>query len=234
MNIGISVLFCAVTLLPVTGTGAEVAKVLPVDQAPVLRDVVRGPDGTLNQIPNQSYGLFSDVGCDICGSGVQVLADDFVVSTAGMGYDLDQVILWGGYYPSNTPVAAPFDFYIYPDAGGIPGAAAVCSFIGITPTSDTLTGLVILGVDEHLMQFDFTPCNLADGTYWLKLFTDTGFGTDDFFWESGVLDPVNGILGFAFASEEPVVTWGSDVGYDLAVQITGTTVPVELQSFSIE
>jgi hypothetical protein len=234
MKIGISVLFCAVVLLPVTGTGAEVAKVLPVDQAPVLRDVVRGPDGTLNQVPDQSNGVFSDVGCDICGSGVQVLGDNFIVSTAGMGYDLDQVILWGGYYPNDVPVVAPFDFYVFPDAGGIPGAASVCSFIGITPTSDTLTGLVLFGVSEHLMQFDFTPCNLADGTYWLQLFTDTGFGTDDFFWEAGVVDPVNGIAGSVWATEQPAVTWNIDVDTDMAVQITGTTVPVELQSFSIE
>ena len=234
MKIVISVLFCAVILLPVTGTGAEVAKVLPVDQAPVLRDVVRGPDGTLDQAPNQVNGLFSDLGCDICTSGVQVLAENFVVSTAGMGYDLDQVILWGGYYPNDVPVVAPFDFYIYPDVGGLPAAAPACHFVGIMPTSDTLTGLVLFGVSEHLMQFDFTPCNLADGTYWLKLFTNTGLGTDDFFWETGVLDPVNGVAGSLWGTEEYPAAWNIDSGTDLSVQITGTTVPVELQSFSIE
>ena len=67
----------------------------------------------------------------------------------------------------------------------------------------------------------------------MYLFTDTGAG-DDFFWEVGTLDATNGILGSVWATANPPAAWNIDGATDLAVQITGTIVPVELQSFSME
>jgi hypothetical protein len=149
-----------------------------------------------------------------------------------MGYDLDELFIWGGYYPGNVPTAAPFDIFITADAAGAPGAT-VCSSTGITPTSDTLTGVTLFGVSEHMIQLNITPCNLADGTYWVYLYTDTGAG-DDFFWETGTLDGTNGVLGSVWATANPPASWNPDGATDLSLQITGTIVPVELQSFGIE
>ncbi len=226
------VLGIAVLLAPSPAGAASGQMVLTTSQTPVERVVPEGPDTTLNQAPNQTNGVFSDITCGICTTGVQVIGENFTVSTGGMGYDLDEFFIWGGYYPGDVPTAAPFDIYITADAAGAPGAT-VCSATGIMPTSDVLTGVTLFGVSEHLIQLNITPCNLADGTYWVYLFTDTGAG-DDFFWETGTLDATNGILGSVWATANPPAAWNIDGATDLAVQITGTIVPVELQSFSIE
>ena len=73
-------------------------RISEVDQPAVDREVERQADSTLNQPPNQVNGVFSDEGCDICGSGVQVIAENFNVITAGMGFDLEQIVMWGGYW----------------------------------------------------------------------------------------------------------------------------------------
>lgn len=226
--LGVAVLLA----LPQVGA-AEQHRVLPVDQPAVDREISRGPDTMMLQDPNQANGVFSDIGCAICGTGIQIVADNFVVSSGGVGFDLDELFIWGGYYPGDVPVAAPFDIYVYTDAAGAPGAE-VCSALAVTPTSDVLTGMVLFGVSEHHIQFNFAPCNLADGTYWVSLFTDTGASADDFFWEAGNLDPANGVLGSAWSPTNPPAPWNLDGATDMAVHITGTLVPVELQSFDIE
>jgi len=221
-----------VALIALPGA-AEQHRVLAVDQAPVDRGMSEGPDTMLLQAPNQVNGLFSDIGCAICGTGIQIVGDNFVVSSGGVGFDLDEIFIWGGYYPGDTPVAAPFDIYIYHDDAGGPGAVA-CSILGTTPASDVLTGMVLFGVSEHHIQFTFAPCNLADGTYWVSLYTDTSSSADDFFWETGNLDPANGILGSVWSPTDPPAPWNFDGATDLSIEITGTVVPVELQSFDIE
>jgi hypothetical protein len=227
LALGIAVLFA----LP--QAGAESGQmVLPTSLNPVYREVPRGPDTTLLQSPNQTNGIFSDIGCGACATGVQIIGENFVVSTAGLGYNLDEISIWGGYYPGNVPTAAPFDIYITTNSGGLPGAT-VCSALAVTPTSDTLTGVTLFGVSEHLIVLTIPPCSLTDGTYWLYLFTNTGAG-DDFFWEVGNLDGTNGVLGSLWATVNPPTTWNIDTDTDVAVHITGTIVPVELQSFGIE
>ncbi len=226
------VLGIAVLLAPSQVGAASGQMVLTTNQVPVERFVTEGPDTTLLQSPNQTNGVFSDITCGMCTTGVQIVGDNFTVSTGGMGYNLDEFTIWGGYFPGNVPTAAPFAIYITSDAGAVPGAT-VCTATGVMPTTDVLTGVTLFGVSEHMIQLNITPCNLADGTYWVYLYTDSGAG-DDFFWELGNLDATNGILGSVWATENPPAIWNSDVGQDLAVQITGTVVPVELQSFSIE
>jgi hypothetical protein len=226
------VLGIVVLLTPSQAGAAGGQMVLTTSQTPVERVVPEGPDTGLLQGPNQANGLFSDITCGICTSGLQILADNFTVSTAGMGYDLDEIFIWGGYFPGDVPTAAPFDIIISADTAGAPGAA-VCTETGVMPTTDVLTGVSLFGVSEHLIQFNITPCNLADGTYWVSLYTDTGAG-DDFFWEVGTLDATNGIVGSVWSGTNPPAPWTIDSSNDLAVHITGTVVPVELQSFSIE
>ena len=66
------------------------------------------------------------------------------------------------------------------------------------------------------------------------LFIDTAGIDDDFFWEVADLDGTNGVTGSVYATETPGVSWNADSASELAVQLIGNVVPVELQSFSIE
>lgn len=223
----------SMVLLGLPQAGAEGGQmVLSTSQNPVERVIPMGPDTMLLQSPNQTNGIFSDIGCQACASGIQIIGENFTVSTGGLGFGLDEISIWGGYYPGNVPTAAPFDIYITTDSGGLPGTT-VCSALAVTPTSDTLTGVTLFGVSEHLIVFTITPCSLTDATYWLYLFTNTGTG-DDFFWEVGNLDATHGVLGSLWSTVNPPTTWNIDTDTDLAVQITGTTYPVELQSFNID
>jgi hypothetical protein len=234
MRIAVFSLIVVFACMPLTAA-EQSQRISEDDQPAVDREVERQADSTLNQPPNQVSGIFSDEGCDICGTGEQVLAESFTVITGGMGYDLQQIIIWGGYFPNNIPLAVDdFDVLVHSDAAGIPGAV-ICSETGMAATSRVDTGVDLFGVDEYMVTLDLaTACNLADGTYWIEVFNNTGFGTDDWFWEVGNTDPVNGAVGSAYAFEAPGVTWNIDPATDLAVQLNGTVVPVELQSFSIE
>lgn len=234
MKVLLSVGAVLIVLLCIVSPSAATDKVLDVDQTPVVREVPVTPDVLVNQPPNQVNGLFSDTGCATCGSGVQLIADNFVVSTGGLGVDLAQVTIWGGRFPGNSAWPGDsFELYVMQNSGGVPGAAA-CSYT-ITPAA-TQTGVVLFGVNEYQVDFVLpTTCTLADGTYWLLTYTDTSGSADDFFWETGNLDAVNGIAGSVWAPEPPFPTaWNSDGGTDLSFQIQGAIVPVELQSMSVE
>ena len=223
------------TLLCLPAQAAGPHRVLEVDQTPVAREYAPGPSPLLDQPPNQGNGLFSDEGCAICGSGAQVIAENFTVSTAGAGFGLDQILFWGGYYSTDTPPAVDdFDVLIHEDNGGLPGTV-VCSETGIIPTSRTATGVTLFGVSEYAITIDLaTTCNLTDGTYWAELYNDTSGLDDDFFWETGNVDATAGITGSVWAAEAPGSTWTVDGTTDFAVQLYGTVLPVELQSLSIE
>jgi hypothetical protein len=211
---------------------ADSHKVLEQNQPPVVREIDTSVATWLAQAPNQTNGLFADLGCDICGTGVQIIGDNFVVSTGGVGVNMNQAMIWGGYYPGNVPTAANFEVSFQSNAGGVPGAV-VCQ-ASVVPTSDVLTGITLFGVSEHLVTLDFPTCTLADGTYWIEIHTNTGLGTDDWFWEVGNLDGAHGIIGSVWATEYPAATWNSDGATDLAITLNGDLVPVELQSFNIE
>jgi hypothetical protein len=73
-----------------------------------------------------------------------------------------------------------------------------------------------------MLTFDLSPCSLADGTYWIQIYTDTGLGTDDWFWEFGDLDPVNGVAGSAWATALPPTSWNLDPSAEFAVELAGT------------
>jgi hypothetical protein len=208
---------------------ADLHKVLEQNQPPVARQVDVAT--WLTQPPNQSNAIFSDASCDVCG-GPWVLADNVVIITGGVLSYVTQAIIWGGYYPNNIPVAANFEIIIHSDAGGLPGAT-ICQY-SVTPTSDVLTGVVLLGVNEHQITLDFPYCDLADGTYFIEIYTDTGPGTDDWGWETGNVDPTNGIAGLAYAFSAPGSGWTYEPTLDMAITLNGIPMPVELQSFDIE
>jgi uncharacterized repeat protein (TIGR01451 family) len=174
-------------------------------------------DILLDQPPNQSNGIFADASCDLCG-GAQVLAENFVL---GSSVNVGQIVFWTGYFPTDTPIDPDeITVIFHEDAGGLPGAALYTE--SNIAYDRVQTGVILFGVQEWMHTLTLaTPVALGPGTYWVEIYNDTGFGTDDMFWEVGDLDPANGIAGQAFAFEAPGSSWFYDPEADMAIQLIG-------------
>ncbi len=225
---GIFAAFFAIPVFVNAQGGPTAAKISPTDAPPASSEgsvgAITCPAGSMlliQQPPNQSNGFFSDSDCATCGSGQQSIAENFVVAEAT---DVDQLTLWGGYSP-NDQIPDPADAFtviFHQDAGGLPGA--VIDTQNVSPTSATLTGMTVAGVDMEVQYVvDLAPVALAAGTYWVEIFTNSVGNTDSFFWETGNLDAANGVAGHAFALETPGVTWVSNEGADVALGLCGFT-----------
>jgi hypothetical protein len=169
----------------------------------------------LDQQPNQSNGIFADASCDLCG-GAQVLAENFVLADTKT---IGAINIWSGYYPTDSPVPDNITVIFHQDAGGAPGPAV--STETAVPNVRTQTGVILFGVHEYFHEFSLNnPVTLSPGTYWVEIYNDTGFGTDDYFWEVGNADTIgNGLPGSAFAFEAPGSFWNIDGFTDLAIQL---------------
>jgi hypothetical protein len=210
-------------------------KISRVNNRPVVRHIFVPEVLTLNQPPNQVNGFFADSACSNCATGAQSIADNFIVN-ATPAFRVDQIVMWGGYFPGNVANTTDvFSIFIHSDAGGLPGAV-VFSVTGIQASTRAMTGIVLFGVNEWMFTFNLAaPPTLAPGTYWVEIFNNTTANPgNDFFWETGNLDGTHGIADGAFATAAPGVTWMANPGSDSAVQINGTVVPVELQTFTVE
>lgn len=213
----------------------KAAKISPRDNPPIVRQVrVPGGDVLLDQQPNAINGFFNDSDCQLCPTGQQSMADDFIVSVPSV--QLNQIVMWGGYFPGNVPNAIDdFDILIHNNSGGLPGPTILFSVSGIQATSRVATGVVLFGVDEYMFTFDLAaPPTLPTGTYWLEIFNNTAPNPgNDMFWETGNLDPTNGTTDAAFAQQTPGTSWLTNPGLEQSAVLTGT-IPVTLQEFSIE
>jgi len=176
-----------------------------------------GECGCPEQPKNEQNGLFSDLNCDFCGTGVQVIADNFLLTA---DQTVQSIEFWGGYYPDNLP-SDPDQFYVLflADDGGAPGDP-VWSIGPVAATTKSTTGVVLFGVDEYVYTIDL-GADLVAGTYWIELYTDTSDTTDSWFWETGNLDPVVGIAGSAWTPESPdPATWNLDPATELSFILT--------------
>ncbi len=171
----------------------------------------------VDQQPNQVTGVFADAGCDIC-AGPQALAENFALEDTAT---IEQIVLWSGYHPNDTPIDPDvIRVRIHQDAGGLPGAV-------VYDESDVAyarvqTGIILFGVHEwrHTLTLD-TSAVLPAGNYWVEIYNDTGWGTDDYFWETGDLDPVRGLVGSVWALEAPGANWLYDNATELSMQLIG-------------
>ncbi len=175
----------------------------------------------IRQPPNQSNGIFSDLHCDLCGGGVQILAEQFVVSQE---VTITELRVWGGYFPDNIPSPPDMAVIFHADDAGSPGAEIAGEFA--VPTVQAMTGATLFGVDEYLLTMTLTnPVVLGPGTFWLQTYHNTAGNTDSFFWEVGGLDPVSGLIGSAFSFTNPPGPWEVDPVTDLAFELTCGTPP---------
>jgi uncharacterized repeat protein (TIGR01451 family) len=190
----------------------------------------RGGTLLLDQAPNQSNGLFADADCGACGTGQQSIADNFVLNDT---YSIEEIVIWSGYFPGNSAPVDNLTVIFHQNTGGLPGA--VISTESNVPSSRTQTGVILFGVNEWMTVMTLTnPVELTAGTYWVEIFNNTAGNADNYFWEVGNLDPVNGISNNSFAQQTPGTTWltGNPVS-DNAVQIYGTLVTPEVPNIAI-
>jgi hypothetical protein len=145
-----------------------------------------------------------------------------LIMPAGLDYSLDDVVLRLEIQDAaNNPV-----IQIWSNSGGTPGTSLM------TLTNPTFT----IGV---IANYSFTPPSqftLAAGqTYWIVIYNDSP-GADSFEWyaNSPAITPT-GIAtsaGYLYSTGPPPPTASSS--YYNSYEVNGTTVPVELQSFSVD
>ena len=101
-------------------------------------------------------------------------ADDFVIPAGPDNWSITQVVTTGTFTGADSPVTVNISFY--PDAGGVPGAAAACSYSAVTPNS--------IAGGSYFITLP-TPCVLGPGSYWLGLQTNLDFGVGgQHFWST--------------------------------------------------
>jgi hypothetical protein len=189
------------------------------DQRRRLRHGLLRGDQPVN--PTRSTAYFSDTGCDFCGGGQQSIADDIKVLAA---FNVCDIQFWGGYYSSNSSPADSFTINILSDAGGCPGAA-VYSESNVS-VARVQTGNVLFGVNEWLYTATLaSTVNLPVGTYFIEIFNNTGLGTDDWFWETGNLDPDYGNIRPRLRVQHAGITWNCPLGNDFAMVVCGDVAP---------
>lgn len=188
----------------------------------------------LDQAPNGANITYSDAECDVCGwpplgTAQQSIAEDFIVNvSAGSNYfSLNELVLLGGH---KETVPTPPDYFtinIHSDSGGLPDAL-LHSETNVAFTAIP-TGVVLYSTD--IIEYTFAlanPPQLTSGTYWLEVFNDTTGHPSTWGVETGTLDPVGGIDGFAFSIYAPGTTWNYDnysagsPSRNFAMQIIGT------------
>ena len=146
---------------------------------------------------------------------------------------MDAVKFWGAYFPGDAGGGDPLPdnftvkFRLNDDSTGIDLPGPVISKVQFGPaTTRVTTGTTLFGVREfeYTIELDSNP-DLLPGNYWVQIYNDTTPDpTDDtWFWETGLLDPVNGLPGSAFSGDPPNLpgeTWTIDAVQSLSVDIT--------------
>lgn len=188
----------------------------------VIRDREIHSSQLLTQAPTQIAGAYSDENCISCGgTGTQVGAESLDLVTEGHIFEITQLQLWGFYYPSGIGSSDDWDVIVHflDPILGMPGVAA-CTYTGLIPTSQVPSGLTIQSLPEVLVTIDLpSPCGLADGVYFVEIYTNCA--SDDWVWEFGTTDPINGNPGLAASDTAPGTNWGYISDNDFAINIIG-------------
>ena len=179
----------------------------------------------LDQAPNGANGIFIDAACENCGTGMQVVAENFALETTT---SLEQIVFWTGYFPSDIPIDPDLiRVIIHQDAAGLPGTVVYDE--SNVSYSRSQTGIILFGVHEWVHTLTLAaPVALSAGNYWVEIYNTTGVGDNtNFFWEAGDPDTLGrGLFDSAYAFETPGVTWNYPNGYEMAFQLIGTIGPV--------
>jgi hypothetical protein len=181
-----------------------------------------GAYGCLNQPQNGTNGIFSDLDCGACSTGIQLLADQFMICD-GVEIQLDQIRFWGGYWPDNNVTDPDLFTVIFRDNNaGVPGGALL-TLGPVAATTKTATGVVLFGVDEYVYTIDFDDLFIPAGIYFIEIYNDTTGSTDQWFWEVGDLDSCAGVAGSAYSFTVPEEPWNYDAATDMSLELICVT-----------
>lgn len=174
-----------------------------------------GSEILLDQPPTQANGFFAD------SSYPATVAENFYFSEE---VTIEQLTLWGGYFPSNTPIDPDYFTVIFCENDvGLPGPAI---YTEVDVLSERVqTGIMIGTMNEWMYTLTLAnPVTLGPGMFWVELYNTTGYpATDTFFWEWGDTDLVSGVPGCIWATEVPAIEWIIASGVDMAIQLIGST-----------
>jgi hypothetical protein len=175
-----------------------------------------------NQAPNQVQAYDSNSAQN------QTIADNFIVSSTA---NVTQIKIWGIYVNGSADGTGSgtdhFTIIFHANNAGLPGATI--STLSNVPMTRQLTGVtnVIGSFTEYLFTLTpATPVTLNPGTYWVEIYNDITGSTDHFLWETGTLDPTNGISGSAYSHTVPGSSWSSLSNTDFAIEITKESEPI--------
>ena len=171
----------------------------------------------LNQVPSQINALFSDVDCDACGSvnPVQIVADNFSIQTDSF---VSELVIYVGYFPANMPLKTDeWTVSFHTNTSNQPGFVIYSE--NNVASSRTASGAALFGVDEYRVVLSLeTSVELDAGTYWVEIHNNSIESTESVFWVVGASHS-NSIVGSAYASAYPAVSWNADNTNNFALQL---------------
>jgi hypothetical protein len=188
----------------------------------------------LQQLPDQRDGIYSDADCDACAGFAQSSGQGFTCDNLFPCEDLvvQQVVIWGGYYPSGVPAAEDSFTVRFHQINTYSGATALLGERVVVPSVRQGTGANVFGVDEYRFVLDLDPPVLIQGrSFLVEVFNETSSGGDSFFWASGVRDPGLRRWDLVWYSDSaPGLTWLPDA-IDLSLALHGNTAVILTDGF---
>jgi hypothetical protein len=162
-----------------------------------------------------------------------IVADSIDQAADPDWFDVTSINVWGLSLENSLgwtacdPTGMTFDVIFYEDAAGVPGTE-ICNLQSL-PSTSSLTGFQYSGFD--LYQFNIAAaCDLATvGRKWMSVQSEPMTGDCAFLWMSSH----DGDL-FSPRDTDGDGVWETDYLYDSSMCINGSTIPVELESFTIE
>lgn len=181
----------------------------------------------VSQPPNGETGFFSDVDCQSCPNGIQVLADDFSLNAPTIG--IGQLSFFGAFFPSNVLLPEMvFDVRILGNDQGLPDNNSIF-FIGTDMTATfSDTGIDLFGVDEYQVDINLNTGSLLSGNYFLEIVGDTTGSSDQWTWTTGDLDPAGQPGSFFNTTGDADPTWDpvvQDLAFTLIARTTAVPAP---------
>ncbi len=220
-----------------SGPGGSGPGVTPQPEFAVLWDQPLSATDT-NTYANQEFGDFPTFSCWV--------ADDFVVPAAG--WSIDAIFVPSGGWNGATTIAcgSMLHFEIWADAAGLPagypGSGSPVWSLAVAPTDGQITiSNGSGGIPTNVLATLTTPASVPAGTYWFMFYLTADFATCGQFGRQAA-DTTNGLgtqwinPGGGFGNGTAWQSW-SILGatlQDAAFRLEGTSLPVELQTFTAE
>ena len=174
------------------------------------------PRGCVEQMPNPENGIFSDLDCDMCGNGLQIVAENFSLSDQIL---IDRIAFFGNNYPSLIPHFPDcFDIIFRTDTDGLPGAELARINCSVPSRIE-----IFVGSQYRLYFLDLSDesISIGPGAFFIEIYNYTQNDPDTWYWATGDLDPVMGIEGSAWTTTLPEEPWNYDSNTDLAFILGG-------------